>query len=61
MRKPILLTALVLLAAALAACSAFTPRRGFNRVLNDRNVQITAQRYPTVIRCVAFGTLHCFK
>ncbi|WHZ19601.1 MAG: hypothetical protein OJF55_001750 [Rhodanobacteraceae bacterium] len=44
MRKPILLTALVLLAAALAACSAFTPRRGFNRVLNDRNVQITAQR-----------------
>ncbi|ODU94522.1 MAG: hypothetical protein BGP23_12715 [Lysobacterales bacterium 66-474] len=28
----------------MAACSAFTPRRGFNRVLNDRNVQITAQR-----------------
>lgn len=44
MRKPIVLTILVLLVAALAACSAFTPRRGFNRVLNDRNVQITAQR-----------------
>ncbi|HEX7128601.1 MAG TPA: BON domain-containing protein [Rhodanobacteraceae bacterium] len=30
--------------AALAACSTFTDRRGFNRALNDRNVQITAQR-----------------
>lgn len=28
----------------LGACSTFTDRRGFNRVLNDRNVQITAQR-----------------
>jgi osmotically-inducible protein OsmY len=28
----------------LAACSVFTPRRGLNRVINDRNVQITAQR-----------------
>ncbi|MBS0382800.1 MAG: BON domain-containing protein [Proteobacteria bacterium] len=44
MRKPIVLTALVLFVAALAACSAFTPRRGFNRVINDRNVQLTAQR-----------------
>jgi osmotically-inducible protein OsmY len=42
MRKwlPFLIVAL----AALAACSAFTDRRGFNRVMNDRNVQITAQR-----------------
>ncbi len=44
MRKPIVPTALVLFVAALAACSTFTPRRGFNRVINDRNVQITAQR-----------------
>jgi len=29
---------------ALGACSTFTDRRGFNRVLNDRNVQLTAQR-----------------
>jgi osmotically-inducible protein OsmY len=29
---------------ALAACSTFSDRRGFNRVLNDRNVQLTAQR-----------------
>ncbi|HET9836444.1 MAG TPA: BON domain-containing protein [Rhodanobacteraceae bacterium] len=28
----------------LSACSTFTDRRGFNRALNDRNVQITAQR-----------------
>lgn len=44
MRKPLILTVLVLAAALLAACSTFTPRRGFNRVINDRNVQITAQR-----------------
>lgn len=37
---PLLLAAL----AALSACSTFTDRRGFNRALNDRNVQITAQR-----------------
>ncbi len=35
---------LILALATLAACSTFTPRRGFNRVLNDRNVQLTAQR-----------------
>lgn len=44
MRKTILTTAALLLCVALAACSVFTPRRGFNRVINDRNVQITAQR-----------------
>ena len=44
MRKPLFLTALAFLAVALASCSVFTPRRGFNRVFNDRNVQITAQR-----------------
>lgn len=44
MRKSIILTALVPLFVALAACSTFTPRRGFNRVINDRNVQLTAQR-----------------
>ena len=44
MRKTILTTAALLLCVALAACSVFTPRRGFNRVFNDRNVQITAQR-----------------
>ena len=44
MRKTIVLTILLSLCVALAACSVFTPRRGFNRVLNDRNVQITAQR-----------------
>jgi osmotically-inducible protein OsmY len=43
MRKTILITAAVTLCIALGACSLFTPRRGFNRVLNDRNVQITAQ------------------
>jgi len=30
--------------AALSACSTFTDRRGFNRAINDRNVQLTAQR-----------------
>jgi|SRR5690242_1403387 len=44
MRKTILLATMLLLCCALAACSVFTPRRGFNRLLNDRNVQITAQR-----------------
>ncbi len=44
MRKTIVLATLLSLSFALAACSVFTPRRGFNRVLNDRNVQITAQR-----------------
>ena len=44
MRKTFVLTALLVLSVTLAACSVFTPRRGFNRALNDRNVQITAQR-----------------
>lgn len=44
MRKTIILTTVLSLCFALMACSMFTPRRGFNRVLNDRNVQITAQR-----------------
>ncbi|MBS0432809.1 MAG: BON domain-containing protein [Proteobacteria bacterium] len=35
---------LLLAAVALAACSTFTDRRGFNRAMNDRNVQLTAQR-----------------
>ena len=42
MRK--LAVPLLLALLTLAACSTFTDRRGFNRVLNDRNVQITAQR-----------------
>lgn len=44
MRKTIVLTTLLSLCIALTACSVFTPRRGFNRVFNDRNVQLTAQR-----------------
>ncbi len=44
MRKTISLAGLMLLLAALAACSAVTPRRGINRALIDRNVQLTAQR-----------------
>ncbi|MGH8113714.1 MAG: BON domain-containing protein [Rhodanobacteraceae bacterium] len=44
MRKTTFLTAALSLCCVLAACSVFTPRRGFNRVINDRNVQITAQR-----------------
>ncbi len=44
MRKSLLPTTLLVLAATLAACSVFTPRRSFNRTINDRNVQITAQR-----------------
>ena len=35
---------LLLAMLAIAACSTFNDRRGFNRVLNDRNIQITAQR-----------------
>lgn len=37
---PLLFVALV----ALSACTTFTDRRGFNRAINDRNVQLTAQR-----------------
>lgn len=44
MRKTILLTTALALVCLVSACSVFTPRRGFNRVINDRNVQITAQR-----------------
>lgn len=44
MRKTLLLATAIVLCVALSACSVFTPRRGFNRLLNDRNVQITAQR-----------------
>lgn len=44
MRKTIVLAALVSLCGVLAACSLFAPRRSFNRAINDRNVQITAQR-----------------
>lgn len=43
MRKSIPLIALTLLLCALAACSAVSPRRGFNRAMIDRNIQITAQ------------------
>jgi osmotically-inducible protein OsmY len=42
--RPLSLSCLVAMLVALAACSTFNDRRGFNRVLNDRNVQITAQR-----------------
>jgi len=35
---------LLVITLALAACSTFSDRRGFNRALNDRNVQLTAQR-----------------
>ncbi len=41
MRKSLLLLLAML---TLAACSTFNDRRGFNRVLNDRNVQLSAQR-----------------
>lgn len=44
MRKTIFTTTVLALCFVLSACSVFTPRRGFNRVINDRNVQITAQR-----------------
>ncbi|HEX7369151.1 MAG TPA: BON domain-containing protein [Rhodanobacteraceae bacterium] len=43
MRKTIITTTALLLCVTLAACSLVTPRRGFNRMFNDRNVQITAQ------------------
>lgn len=35
---------LLLATLAIAACSTFTDRRGFNRAVNDRNVQFSAQR-----------------
>jgi len=38
------LSCLVAALVALGACSTFTDRRGFNRAMIDRNVQITAQR-----------------
>ncbi|HEX5959662.1 MAG TPA: BON domain-containing protein [Rhodanobacteraceae bacterium] len=44
MRKTIPASVALVLCVALAACSVFTPRRSLNRTLNDRNVQITAQR-----------------
>lgn len=44
MRKTLILSVAIILCAVLTACSLFTPRRGFNRAMNDRNVQITAQR-----------------
>ena len=44
MRKTLLFSAALALCITVSACSVFTPRRGFNRLLNDRNVQITAQR-----------------
>ena len=44
MRKILLFSAAIALCIVVSACSVFSPRRGFNRVLNDRNVQITAQR-----------------
>lgn len=43
MRKPIVLSVLLIAIATLAACSVFTPRRSVNRTLNDQNVQLTAQ------------------
>ena len=42
MRK--LIFPLLLATLAASACSTFTDRRGFNRAVNDRNVQLTAQR-----------------
>lgn len=44
MRNTLVLTAALALCCVLAACSVFTPRRGYNRMINDRNVQITVQR-----------------
>ena len=44
MRKTLLFTAAITFCITVSACSVFTPRRGFNRLVNDRNVQITAQR-----------------
>jgi osmotically-inducible protein OsmY len=42
MRRLLILSLLALL--TLGACSTFTDRRGFNRAMNDRNVQLSAQR-----------------
>lgn len=44
MRKPLLLTLVMLSLATLVACSTLAPRRDFHRIMADRNVQITAQR-----------------
>src|SRR6185437_2957363 len=44
MRQTLLFSAALALCIAVSACRVFTPRRGLNRVVNDRNVQITAQR-----------------
>ncbi|MEO6968847.1 MAG: BON domain-containing protein [Rhodanobacteraceae bacterium] len=43
MRPSFSLPLLFVALAALAACSTFSDRRGFNRAVNDRRVQITAQ------------------
>ena len=44
MMRRLLILPLIALLLALAACSTFTDRRGFNRAMNDRNVQLSAQR-----------------
>lgn len=44
MRPWLSIFGLLVALAALCACSTFTDRRGFNRAINDRNVQLTAQR-----------------
>lgn len=44
MRKSLLFSVAIAMCVIVSACSLFTPRRGFNRLVNDRNVQITAQR-----------------
>lgn len=43
MRQSLQCCFLIITLAALCACSTFTDRRGFNRAVNDRRVQITAQ------------------
>jgi osmotically-inducible protein OsmY len=43
MRRWFSLATLCVALVVLSACSVFTPRRGLNRMFNDRNVQITAQ------------------
>src|SRR6185312_6162436 len=42
MRKPAIPLLLAML--AITACSTFNDRRGFNRAVNDHNVQLSAQR-----------------
>jgi osmotically-inducible protein OsmY len=44
MRNSFLFSLVLIVLAALSACSTFTDRRGLNRAVIDRNVQITAQR-----------------